>query len=795
MTPTLVESPEKTREPKEKQKTYNLKEAINSSTKWFNGDDMAATAWAKKYALRDLDGNIVECTPDDMFDRMAKALASVETDKDKWKKIFRKQLSGFNKLVMQGSPMAGLGNPRRISLSNCFVIESPTDSIQGIYKSVGKMAQIQAYRGGVGVDVSSLRPEGSGVSNAAGSSSGAWSWCDQYSYTTRKVGQRGRVGALMLTMRVDHPDIINFIKMKSNKKLVTGANVSVRITDKFMKAVEEDGDIELWFDFDEDSKYKNISKKVKAREIWNEIIYQATTTAEPGILMWDNIINGSPADCYRDDGFVTVSTNPCSEIPLCPNDACRLASVHLPGFVIDPFCPNARFDFESLAETIEVGVRALDNVVELDKLPFLEQEEMSRKGRRIGLGTHGLADCLLKLNIAYDSNEAIEFIDDLYGFIKNTTYDSSIELAKEKGPFSVYDPEKEKENSFIQNLDANVREKMEIHGRRNIALLTCAPTGTVSMMSQSSSGIEPIFQYSYVRRVKLVHGEDHSKADFVDEVGDAWVEHIVYHHALGEYAQKMGMKIEDLLKNLPDTFTTSDCIDWDRRIDIQATMQKHIDHGISSTINLPKGTSEEIVGRLYMLAWKKGLKGVTVYVDGSRSGVLVSKSNLSTSRPKELDSVVHVAGSNGNSYNVIIGFLDGSIYEIFCLKQSEVGLIDGIKGKIVKHKGKTGARYDFESGPIAIREINRYEDSEISAFTRLLSTALRHGVPLEAISEQLFKSRGSVTHIAKSLNRVLSKYAGDIKGIPCANPECNSTNTIMQEGCLKCLDCGNGKCG
>lgn len=797
MAPIVLDTEEKTTEAKKTQKTYTLEEAIRASTRWFNNDKMAAEAWANKYALRDDKDDLLEKTPDDMFDRMARALASVEKDQAKWFKIFREHLSGFRRLVMQGSPMAGLGSGNSVSLSNCFVIESPEDSIQGIFKSVYKMAQIQAYRGGVGLDVSTLRPEGSRVSNAARSSSGAYNWCDQYSYTSRKIGQRGRIGALMLTMRVDHPDILRFIKMKSDLKIVTGANISVRITDKFMEAVETDDEIDLWFNYN-NPKYEDCRKRVKAKEIWDNIVHYAATAAEPGILMWDNIINGSPADCYADEGFVTISTNPCSEIPLCANDACRLASIHLPGFVTGAFTSDAQFDFESFGKTIRVGVRALDNIVDLDDLPFVEQQEMSKKGRRIGLGTHGLADCLLKLNMKYDSDEALEFIDKLYAYLKNTAYDASVDLAIEKGSFSVYDAEKERGHGFIERIDEEVKARMRVHGRRNIALLTCAPTGTVSMMSQSSSGIEPIYQLSYKRRVKLNHGEDRTKADFVDDTGDAWMEHLVLHHSLREFLEHKRIPENELDHGeLPEEFVTSDRIDWDRRVDVQAAIQRHIDHGISSTINLPKDTSEEVVGRIYMRAWKKGLKGITVYVDGSRDGVLVSDTEIqrkpAPKRPKELDAMVHVAGSNGSSYNVILGFLDGVIYEVFCLKQSDAGMIDGIKGKIVKHRGDKSARYDFESGPIVIREINRYEDSEISAFTRILSTSLRHGVPLEMICEQLFKSRGSVTHIAKSLNRVLSIYVGTISGVQC--PNCGSRNTVMEEGCFKCRDCQTSKCG
>ena len=785
-----------------KKKAYSFDEVIEASAKYLSGDDMAASSWARKYALRDSDNNFIELTPSDMFDRMARALSEVENDKGKWYDIFRKEFEGFNRLVMQGSPMAGLGNPRSVSLSNCFVIPSPKDSIKSIMDSVYKMAQIQAWRGGVGLDISNLRPDGARVSNAASTSSGAWSWCDLFSYVSRMIGQNGRVGALMLTIRCDHPDVIKFIKMKSDLQKVTGANVSVRITDDFMRAVQSDDDFILTYDFDSD-KYENIRETVKAREIWGQIINYATKTAEPGILMWDNIIKNSPADLYPEYGFATISTNPCSEIPLCEDDSCRLASINISGLVNDPFTKDAEFNWDGFKNSIEIGVRALDNMIDLDKLPFPEQQEKAENGRRIGLGTHGLADCLSKLNLRYDSDEALEKVDQIYNYLMDMTYAASVELAKERGPFPIWDAEREKDHPFLNRIDPPIRREMAEYGRRNIACLTCAPTGTVSMLSRTSSGIEPVFRTHYERRIKITNGEDKSKADFVDGTGDAWKTHTVYHYSVLEYLNKSADDItKDDMENLPEFFVTSDKIDWRKRIELQSVMQKYIDHGISSTINLPKGTTEKTVAKLYELAWEKGLKGVTIYVDGSRDGVLLSGEDMGNSsiyrksapsRPDELEAIVHTVGSNGHSYNIFLGFLRENIYEVFAVKQSDIGagILDGVSGKIIKRSSK---KYDFESDTVIIKKINRHEDDELSSFTRLLSTALRHGVPLETVSEQLHKSKGFISSMAKAINRVISQYAmRDVEiNEPCE--KCNNPTTYLVKGCRKCK-CGWQSCG
>lgn len=795
------------------------KEVIQMALPFFNNNHMASETWARKYALRstEKDDNgellLLETTPEDMWKRCAAALASneKEEEQDFWYKKFLDQLHGFKKLVLQGSPMAGLGNPKKVSLSNCYVIPSPEDNIKSIIDSAYKMAQIQAYRGGVGVDVSKLRPEGAPVSNAANTSSGAWSWCDLYSYVSRMIGQNGRVGALMITMSVDHPDILKFISMKSDLQKVTGANVSVRITDEFMRAVQDDDEFILRFDFNND-KYEDIRTPIKARQLWDEIVSNATNFAEPGILMWDNIIHNSPADAYADSGFKTISTNPCSEIPLCQYDSCRLASINLTGFVKNSFTDQATFDFDTFRETIQVGVRALDNIVDLDKFPFPEIEHTAKQGRRIGLGTHGLADCLAKLKIKYDSVEGIEFASRLYEFKANVAYGYSVELAKEKGPFPIYDSAREEGHAFLSRLDGRVLSDMQKYGRRNIALLTCAPTGTVSMVSCPngtdvgawgvSSGIEPMYKSHYFRNVKITHAEDRSEADFIDDTGDAFKTHIVCHASVLEYLGKHADEVsKEELNDLPYFFVDAENIDWRNRITMQAAMQVWIDHGISSTINLPKGTSVDTVSQLYMHAWEHGLKGVTIYVDGSRSGVLVSEANKSGAiqrknapeRPDELDAIVHVIGTNGHTYNVYLGFYGENIYEVFAVKKSSIGIgvIDGLKGKIVKRASKI---YDFETDNGIIRHINNHEDDEIAAFTRLLSTSLRYGVPIEIISEQLSKSKGTIVSMAKAINRVISQYAvEEIKvNEPCER--CHSTETYMVKGCRKCK-CGWSACG
>jgi ribonucleoside-diphosphate reductase alpha chain len=670
------------------------------------------------------------------------------------------------------------------------------------------MAQIQAYRGGVGVDVSNLRPEGARVNNAANTSTGAWSWCDLFSYVTRMIGQNGRFGALMISMRIDHPDIHNFIKMKSDLNKVTGANVSIRITDEFMEAVERDGDFTLKFDFKDDG-YEPIRKVIKAKRLWDDIIKYATGFAEPGLLMWDNITKTSPADIYTAEGMGTITTNPCSEIPLCAWDTCRLASINLTGFVNNAFHEGAScFDFVKFKETIKIGVRALDNIIELDKVPDNRIDDTARKGRRIGLGTHGLADCLLMLGVKYDTDQALERADEIYEYMVNAAYDCSVDLAIEKGPFPLWNAEKEIGHGFLSRLDQSVQDRMQKHGRRNVAMLTCAPTGTVSMVSNPntesygswgvSSGIEPLFRTHYNRNIKFNNNEDSSRADFTDETGDSWKIHKVCHPQVLSYLKKSSDEVTDEeLSNLPEMFVTSDKIDWKRRVDLQGTMQKWIDHAISSTINLPEETPESVVSTLYKHAWKRGLKGITVYVDKCREGVLTTgriERRRGPQRPDSLDAIAHTIKVNGDSYNIYLGFLGDNIFEVFAVNKDgiKVGVDDGVKGKIIKRAPK---HYDFESDNVVVKKINSHEDDEISAFTRLLTTALSHGVPLITISEQLHKSKGAIfKNVAKAINNVISQYTDDEVEVSEPCEKCGSLKTVLVKGCRKCK-CGWSACG
>ena len=782
------------------QKFYTKAQVIEASTKWFKGDVLPAESFAKKYALKRSDNEYVELTPDDMFDREAFALSAVEDDPKKWYPIFRKKIDGFKHVVPQGSPMAALGNIyQRMTCANCYVVPIKEDSLKSMFDALYEMAQIQAFRGGVGIDISVLRPDGSPVNNAAIASTGAWSWCDLFSTVTRMVGQSGRRGALMLTMDVSHPDIEKFVHMKSDLKKVTGANVSVKLTDKFMNAVRNNEKFDLVFNF-KDTSYEPIVRTVNAVDIWNLIIQHATQYAEPGLLMWDTIIRRSPADCYADEGFATICTNPCGEVPLSAYDSCRLTSINLSGHV----CyggDGAYFDFDELKTSVAIAVRMLDNMVTIDAKfqPFSQQIEAGLRGRRLGLGIHGLGDALAKLGIVYGSPEAVKWVDKLMSLFKNTAYKASIELAKERGPFPIWNWEKEKNHEYLNELDPDVVSEMMTYGRRNIAILTSAPTGTVGLMSQTSSGLEPIFALWYERKTRIYHG-DNTKADFVDANGDRWKKFKVFHHAFEEYLVKNNIDKNSItIDSVPLQWITADKLNWAQRVDMQAAITNHLDHSSSSTINLPKGTTDSIVGNIYMYAWEKGLKGVTVYVDGCRDGVLTRDDGSTTNhnRPADVDAVVHTVGANGHQHTVFIGLNKGEIYEIFCVEQKVSGLVDGIRGKIIR----SGKNYDFVGGEvdedgdysIIVKKINKNENTEASTITRLVSMALQHGVAVEEISKQLIRAKGTITSMAKSINRVLAKYSKPINGIVCS--ECNGSNTRFEEGCMKCLDCGQSKCG
>jgi len=807
---------------------YKINEVIEASKEYFDGDELAANVFATKYAMKDKNGSFMELTPTDMHHRLSKEFARIETkfggDNALNEAEIFTQLDHFKYIVPQGSPMMGIGNDYiKMSLSNCVVVASPKDTMSSILEAGKMLANLYKARAGVGIDISTLRPDGAFVNNAAGTSSGAWSFADFFSYITRMVGQFGRRGALMISMDVRHPDIEKFITMKHDKTKVTGANVSVKISDDFMKAVERDDDFTLKFPVD--SNDPKFSRIVKARDIWNKIVDSATKTAEPGLLMWDNILKNLPAENYADVGFKTVCVNPCAEIALSEYDSCRLISINLKHFVKNKFTPKATFDYNNFKKATSIAMRLSDDLVELEieKLNNILKscdtpEEISlwtnllkacQRGRRTGLGTHGLADALACLKIKYDSDEALEEVDKIYETLKISAYSESIELSKERGKFEVFDWDKEKDNAFIKQLPLDLQEKNKKYGRRNISILTNAPTGSVAVESQSSSGMEPVFRNLHIRRKKLNHNESDTKVDFIDEVGDKWQEFKVFHQNVKEY-----LELNDLNQNakLPDFFVESDNINWNRRIEIQAAIQKHIDHSISSTINLPKGTTPEVVGELYLKGWKCGLKGITVYVDGSRSGVLISDNTKSTAkfeyhdalkRPQELECNIHHATIKGEKWTILIGLMDGKPYEVFgglsdCLeipKQYSVG-------KICKHASSTKlkSRYDLFFGEDGVvKDITKvFNNVANQVHTRMISLALRHGTNPEFLASQLQKDADNdLTSFSKVIARVLKKYIKDgtkVSGEKICG-SCNQEALIYVDGCVQCSSCGWSRCG
>tara|TARA_Y100000310_G_scaffold340677_1_gene437284 strand:- start:512 stop:2311 length:1800 start_codon:yes stop_codon:yes gene_type:complete len=596
---------------------YNEELVQKETLDYFGGDDLAVNVWKTKYALKNKKGEFVEKTPDDMHKRLASEFARMEKKFGGKRAMSQNEiyelLKNFNYIVPQGSPMMGVGNNYvNVSLSNCVVVDSPDDNISSICDSGKYLANLFKRRCGVGVDISKLRPENAPVNNSAGTTTGAWSFADFYSYVCRMIGQNGRRGALMITMDINHPDIEQFVAMKQDLTKVTGANVSVKISDSFMKAVENKETFTLQFPVD--SKKPTITKEIQAEELWELIVKSATKTAEPGLMMWDNIVNNLPAECYADVGFKTLTTNPCGEIPLSAYDSCRLISINLKNLVINPF-EGPKFDFYKLYEVATQAMRLSDDLVELEiekleniiKACDTKDEKALWKnllnacinGRRTGLGTHGLADAIARLNLRYDSDEAVKVIEKIYETLRNAAYTESVNLAKERGAFKVFDWQKEKDNDYIKKLPEEIQEMIKEFGRRNISILTNAPTGSVSIMSQTSSGLEPVFRNSYTRRRKLSHNERDVDPDFVDDLGDMWMEYDVFHHNLQEYLNIS--KSEEV----PEFFVESDQIDWQRRVEIQSVIQKSIDHSISSTINLPKGTDPSVVGQLYFEGWKR----------------------------------------------------------------------------------------------------------------------------------------------------------------------------------------------
>ena len=800
-------------------------ETVTRETKeYFEGDELATNVFITKYALRDKEGQFQETSPNDMHNRLAGEFARIE-DKFGGSKMSKEEIfesiKGFDKIVPQGSPMYGIGNNFvNVSLSNCVVVESPEDNISSIVDSGKDLANLFKRRCGVGLDISQLRPEGAPVSNSAGTTTGAWSFADFYSYVCRMVGQNGRRGALMITMDVRHPDIEKFITMKHDLTKVTGANVSVKISDDFMQAVENDETFTLTYPVG--ASNPKITKEVKATDVWQQIVESATNTAEPGILMWDNITKNLPAHDYP--AYKTICTNPCAEIPLSAYDSCRLISVNLKNFVENPFTDKASFNFDSFGDTVRQAMRLSDDLVELEiekiesimnscdtpdeKSLWLKLRDAAANGRRTGLGTHGLADALACLQLRYDGDDAIKVIDKIYGTLKTEAYRESCNLAAERGAFPHFDWETEKDNAYIKALPQEIKDLIQKHGRRNISILTNAPTGSVSIMSQTSSGLEPVFRNFYVRRRKISHNDTDTKVDFVDEVGDKWQEYKVFHHNVQQWREKNGNT-----EKIPDFFVESDQINWLRRVEIQETIQKHIDHAISSTINLPAGTKPEVVGELYKEGWKRGLKGITVYVDGSRTGVLVTETQKeeegfiqrdAAPRPELVECEIHRTTIKGEKWVVLVGLVEGKPYELFAGLSSKITLPNKYThGTIVKHPRKTiRSIYDLVLGEgddqLVISDIiNIFDNPNNAIMTRMISLSLRHGANVKFVVEQMQKDQDTdFTSFNKVLSRVLKKYIPDgEKASDKTCPSCSAEGLIYQDGCVTCTQCGYAKCG
>jgi ribonucleoside-diphosphate reductase alpha chain len=841
------------------EKTYSESEALQASLHYFNNDDLAARVWVNKYALKDSEGAIYELTPDDMHRRIAKEISRIE-------KRYPNPLSveevyhlikNFKYIVPQGSPMAGIGNPFQIaSLSNCFVIgnEGDSDSYGGIMKIDQEQVQLMKRRGGVGHDLSHIRPKGSAVKNSALTSTGLVPFMERYSNSTREVAQDGRRGALMLSVSINHPDSEDFIDAKLEQGKVTGANVSVRVDDGFMRAVEANSSyIQKYPVF---SPQPNYSKTIQARKLWQKIVHNAWKSAEPGILFWDTIIKESVPDCYSNLSYKTVSTNPCGEIPLCPYDSCRLLAMNLFSYVVQPFTKDAYFDFELFKEHIALAQRIMDDIIdlELEKIDTIlhkissdpESEEIKGtehrlwenirnkaiEGRRTGIGITAEGDMLAALGIQYGSEAGNDFAVRIHKTMALEAYRASVRTAKERGPFPIYNSDWEKDNPFIQRLreeDEKLYYEMLEYGRRNIALLTIAPTGSTSLMTQTSSGIEPVFLPVYKRRRKVNQNDGHARIDFVDEVGDAWEEYQVFHHRFKQWMEINGIdaskrfsqeQLDDLVKRSPYYKATSNDVDWMSKVRMQGAVQKWVDHSISVTINLPNNATQELVGKLYLEAWKAGCKGVTVYREGSRSGVLLSddkkkdiKGKILTTfpikRPQILETDVVRFQNNKEKWIAFIGLIDGKPYEIFTgLADDEDGILLPRwvnKGLIIKNRDENGkSRYDFQyknkrGYKTTIEGLCHKFNPEFWNYAKLFSSTLRHGMPIDKIIDlinSLQLDSESINTWKNGVVRALKRYVANgtkAKGQTCSN--CRSDHLVYQEGCLTCKDCGSSKCG
>jgi len=840
------------------QKKVSREEALKASLSYFDNDELAVTVWINKYALKDSDGNLYEKSPKDMHQRIASEIARIE---QKYKNPLSEEeifsvINNFQYIVPQGSPMAGIGNPFQIaSLSNCFVIgtDGDSDSYGGILKIDQEQVQLMKRRGGVGHDLSHIRPKGSPVQNSALTSTGIVPFMERYSNSTREVAQDGRRGALMLSVSINHPDAEDFIDAKLAQGKVTGANVSVRIDDDFMQAVKNDKEyVQKYPTFSNTPVY---TKTIQAKNIWKKIIHNAWKSAEPGILFWDTIINESVPDCYADLGYKTVSTNPCGEIPLCPYDSCRLLAINLFSYVDKPFTEQASFNFELFKKHIVIAQRMMDDIIDLElekidgilakidadpeadgvktkeKNLWLQIRQKAYQGRRTGIGITAEGDMLAALGIRYGSEKGNKFSVKVHKTLGIETYRASVHLAKERGAFSIFDSDREKENPFILRLkeaDRKLYYEMLEYGRRNIALLTIAPTGTTSLMTQTSSGIEPVFMPVYKRRKKVNPNDIDIRVDFIDEVGDSWQEYVVFHHRFKQWmeVQKIDItknftqnEIDELVKKSPYYKATSNDINWLSKVTMQGAIQKWIDHSISVTVNLPNNVSEDLVGELYLKAWQVGCKGVTVYRDGSRSGVLIANdkkskeetinSDFPKKRPTELEADVVRFQNQKEKWIAFVGIFENKPYEIFTgLVDDEDGILiphSVEKGVIIKSRTKDGlSRYDFQyknkrGYKTTIEGLSHKFNPEFWNYAKLISGTLRHGMPIDKVVDlinSLQLDTASINTWKNGVQRALKRYVENgtkAKGQTCDN--CNSTDLIYQEGCLTCQDCGSSKCG
>lgn len=839
-------------------KTYSYEEAYNASLDYFGGDELAAQVWVNKYALKDSYGNIYELTPDDMHRRIARELARIEA---KYPAPLSEDdiyglLRDFRYAVPQGSPMAGIGNNFQVgSLSNCFVIglDGKPDSYGGIISIDQEQVQLMKRRGGVGHDLSHLRPKGTPVKNSALTSTGLVPFMERYSNSTREVAQDGRRGALMMTVSIKHPDSEAFIDAKMTPGKVTGANVSVRIDDDFMRCVESGEPYRQQFPVDSDNP--DTVKEIDAAALWQKIVTNAWKSAEPGVLFWDTIRRESVPDCYADLGFETISTNPCGEIPLCPYDSCRLLAINLFSFVDKPFTPEATFNFEKLAEVTAKSQRLLDDIIDLEmekidtilhkidldpepeevKAPernlWLKIKAKTLRGRRTGLGTTAEGDMIAAMGLRYGTPEATDFSVSVHRAVALAAYGESVKMAGERGAFEVYDAAREASNPYIQRLaeaDPALYERMKATGRRNIACLTIAPTGTTSLMTRTSSGIEPVFMPVYKRRRKVNAADPAARIDYVDDSGDAFEEYIVYHPKFLDWMRTKGIEprrdftqaeLDELVAASPYAGATANEIDWHEKVTMQGKIQKWVDHSISVTINLPADISVEAVESLYRQAWHAGCKGCTVYRDGSRSGVLVSIEKkkeethehkpLLAKRPIELEADVVRFQNNKEKWIAFVGLVDGRPYEIFTgLADDEDGIFipkSVSHGKIIKATDENGnKRYDFQflnkrGHKTTIEGLSDKFNPEFWNYAKLISGVLRYGMPID----QVLKLVGGLELDSQSINtwkmgveRALKKYLPNgttAKGQRC--PNCGQETLVYQEGCLICTACGTSKCG